>query len=54
MPNWQIALNTTPCERPFGLAWTFGGQISHVIGILAAFVLGLALVWTGYALWVGK
>lgn len=34
-----------------GLLLTFGGQLSHGSGILAAAVLGIGLVWMGYALW---
>ncbi len=37
-----------------GVVLTFGGQISHGIGIFAAAILGLGLAGMGYALWSEK
>lgn len=37
-----------------GLLLTFGGQISHGVGIIAAIVIGGSLAWMGYALWSEK
>lgn len=37
-----------------GVLLAFGSPLSHIIGIVAAAVLGLGLVWLGYALWSGK
>ncbi|HJS19363.1 MAG TPA: hypothetical protein VJ785_11495, partial [Anaerolineales bacterium] len=34
-----------------GVVLSFGGMMSHVVGIVAAAVFGASLAWMGYAIW---
>lgn len=45
LPRWSGLLLI------IGIVLSFGGMMSHAVGIVAAAVFGASLAWMGYALW---
>ena len=48
LPRWSGLLLI------LGLVLTLGGQMSHLVGIIAAVVFGAGLAWMGSAVWSGR